>query len=475
MIERRAGQGVLAVTLAGLLAGCATAPAYHPPLVAAPAAWHESGPWAEAQPLPPGSDTAWWKAFNDPELDRLEAQVMTANPTLAGALARRDEAAAVLRGDKAAQMPTLDAGATPGYDRQSDDRPLRGSAPISTYGANTADLSVGYEVDLWGRVRNSVAAGRARAEASADDIAAIRLSLEADLASDYIALRGLDEQADLLEGTVEAYARADAVVRARFAGGVATGIDTGRSGAILADAQAQLANVRAGRARLEHAIASLIGIPASSFAIAPTHGTLQLAHVPVGVPSTLLERRPDVAAAERRVLAANREIGVARSAFFPSLGLGATVGTQATTLGGLAMAPNTFWAIGPSMALNLFDGGKRRAAVASARARWAEAVATYRQTALGAFQQVEDGLSSLHHLGDQEAAERRAATAARQAADLSMVRYTKGAANYLDVVTAETSALTSERNAIDAHVSRLTASVALVRALGGGWEPVAMR
>jgi NodT family efflux transporter outer membrane factor (OMF) lipoprotein len=357
-----------------------------------------------------------------------------------------------------------------GYDRQSDNRPLRSANQPAQYGNNLLGLGASYELDLWGRVRDSVAAGRANALASADDAAAIRLSLEADLARSYVALRGLDAETQLLEASIAAYAQADSVVRARFAGGIATGIDTGRSGAVLADAQAQLADIRAARARLEHAIASLAGTPASSLALPPARAALQLVAQPVGLPASLLLRRPDVAAAERRMYAANRAIGVARAAFFPTIDLAAAGGTNATSLAGLAAAGNAFWALGPTLALTLFDGGRREAQVSEARARWNEASAAYRATALNAFQEVEDSLSGLHHYGDEEAAEVRAASAAQQAADLSLIRYEKGASSYLDVVTAQTTALLAQRRAIEVHTLKLTAAVALARSLGGGWN-----
>ncbi|EGD60055.1 RND efflux system, outer membrane lipoprotein, NodT [Novosphingobium nitrogenifigens DSM 19370] len=474
MADRRPSPRLLVTALmlaTGLaLAGCSGAPSYRPVAVATPPAFREDGPWAEAAPVDPALGRDWWRALGDPQLDALEARLETDSPTLAVALARREEANAALRTALADRLPTIGTGSTLTYDRQSDDRPLRGSSQESEYGANTLQGSISYEVDLWGRVRSEVAAGRANAQASIDDVEAIRLSLQADLASLYIALRGLDAETELLTGTVDAYAQADAVVRARFRGGVATGIDTGRSGAQLADAQAQLADVRATRARVEHAIASLVGTPASAFSLPQVTGTLHLAAMPVGLPSTLLQRRPDVAAAERRVYAANRSIGVAKAAFFPLVNLGGTGGTNATTLAGLVASPNAFWALGPTIALTVFDGGRRHAALRTARAKWAEASATYRGTALKAFQEVEDSLSSLHHYGDEENAETRAASEAQQAADLSMIRYTKGAATYLDVVTAQTAALAARRRAIEVHTLHLGATVSLARAVGGGWS-----
>ena len=456
-----------------LLAGCSNAPAYHPASVSAPETFREAGPWGVATPADPGGD--WWRTLGDPQLDALENHIAGENPTLAVALARSEEARAALRIAQADALPTVGAASAVGYNRQSDNRPLRSASQPVYYGNNIAGLGASYEVDLWGRVKDSIASGRANAVASAEDAAAIRISLQAQLATTYIVLRGLDAETDLLTRSIAVYAEADRVVRTRFSGGVATGIDTGRAGAQLGDAEAQLADVLAARARLEHAIASLIGTPASAFALPPTKDTLRVAVMPVGLPSTLLQRRPDVAAAERRMYAANRAIGVARAAFFPTIDLAAQGGTNSTSLAGLAMAGNAFWALGPTLALTLFDGGRRTAQVRAARARWEEASATYRVTALGAFQDVEDSLSALHHFGDEEQAETRAADNAQQAADLSIMRYEKGVSNYLDVVTAQTTALFEQRRAIEVHTLRLNTAVSLARALGGGWSPSGAR
>jgi NodT family efflux transporter outer membrane factor (OMF) lipoprotein len=456
-----------------LVAGCAGAPAYHPASVypsgaAVTATFRETGAWAEAT-APAGLQGDWWHALGDPQLDALEARLATDSPTLAAALARSNAAQQALRIAQADALPTIGSGAAVGVNRQSDDRPLRSASQPTYYGNNIVGLGASYEVDLWGRVRDSIAAGRANAVASADDAAAIRLSLQAQLATTYIVLRGLDTEADLLRRDIAVYDQANTVVRNRFAGGIATGLDTGRAGAQLADAQAQLADVLAVRARLEHAIATLVGTPATVFAVPVARDVLHVALVPAGLPSTLLLRRPDVAAAERRMYAANRDIGVARAAFFPTVDLAGGGGTNATNLAGLAMAGNAFWALGPTLALTLFDGGRRTAQVRAARARWDEASAAYRTTALNAFQEVEDSLSALHHYGDEDSAQLRAADQAQQAADLAIVRYEKGASNYLDVVTAQTTALFEQRRAIEVHTLRLNAAVALARAVGGGW------
>ena len=456
--------------LVAALAGCTQAPAYHPPVIAAPIAFREAGPWVPATPSAPANGQKWWHALGDPVLDQLEARVVSDNPSLAEAVGRYDAARATLGEARSALYPTVGLGANISANRQSANRPLRGANQPDLYGADTVGGAAGFDLDLWGRVRDSVAAAKASAQASADDVAAVRLGLEAELAREYIALRGLDREHQLLARTLDAYAKADAMTQQRYAGGIADGIDTGRSGTQLADAQAQLADVENARALVEHAIASLVGTPASSFSLTPADGALAAPPPPAILPSTLLQRRPDIAAAERQMFAENRKIGVAKAAFFPALGLGGAGGYQSTALVGLLASPNLFWSVGPSLAVSLFDGGRRRAGVRAARAEWEQSTAHYRTTALAAFQQVEDALSRLHHLGDEQTAEDRAVVAATQAASLSYNRYVKGAASYLDVVTAQTAQLAARRRALEMETARLQASVALVEALGGGWS-----
>ena len=423
-----------------------------------------------ASPSAPAYGQKWWEALGDPVLNQLETRLASDNPSLAEAVGRYDSARASLGEARAALYPSIGLGANISANRQSATRPLRGANQPDLYGADTVDGSGGYNFDLWGQVQDSVAAAKASAQASADDVAAVRLGLEAELAREYIALRGLDREQRLLVRTLDAYAKADAMTQLRYAGGIADGIDTGRSGTQLADAQAQLADVENARALVEHAIASLVGTPASSFSLTPADGALAAPPPPAILPSTLLQRRPDIAAAERQMFAEHRKIGVAKAAFFPALGLGGAGGSQSTALVGLLASPNLFWSVGPSLAVSLFDGGRRRAGVRAARAEWEQSTAHYRTTALAAFQQVEDALSRLHHLGDEQTAEDRAVVAATQAASLSYNRYVKGAASYLDVVTAQTAQLAARRRALEMETARLQASVALVEALGGGWS-----
>ncbi|WP_322965037.1 efflux transporter outer membrane subunit [Sphingomonas fuzhouensis] len=455
-----------------LLGGCSMAPAYHPPAIAAPPAFKEAAgdsTWKPVDTLAAAPRGDWWTGFGDATLDRLEARIDADNPTLAGALARYDLARATLAGARSGLFPHVEL--TPGIlrNRQSDDRPLRGGTQPDFYTAATLGGDISYEADLWGRVRNSVAAGRALAQASQDDLAAVKLALQGQLATDFVRLRGKDRQLSLLNQTIDAFAKADALTRNRFRGGIATGMDVGRAGALLGEARAQYAALEADRAVTEHAIASLVGQPASTFSIPRSDAAMRLPAIPIGLPSTLLAHRPDIAAAERRMAAANARIGVAKAAFFPQITLGGSGGFQGTALAGLVAAPNIFWAIGPGAILNLFDGGKRRADVAAARADWRGAVADYRGHALSAFQDVEDALALLHHLGAAQTAQDQAVTAATSTQVIALDRYIKGAATYLDVATAQESALRDRQAALTLETQRLAAAVALIRALGGGW------
>ncbi|TPG52600.1 efflux transporter outer membrane subunit [Sphingomonas glacialis] len=465
--RHRAGIGLAALAS---LAGCSFAPAYHPPVTMTPPAFKEAGPWRPALLASAATRDDWWTVFGDPTLTALEQKVASDNPTLSGALARYDTARGYLGQAKAGLLPQVGADASLTRNRQSDNRPLRGSNQPDIYSADTIEGSFGYELDLWGRVRNSVAAGKAEVQASGDDLAAIRLSLQAELASDYMALRGYDRQAVLLQQTVDAYAKADHLIARRFQAGIVSGIETGRSGAQLDEARAQLADVAASRALTEHAIASLVGTPASSFTLAPSATAFAIPAIPVGVPATLVERRPDIAAAERRMASANAGIGIAKAAFFPAIRLGGSGGFQNTGLPGLLSASNTIWSIGPSTVLSLFDGGRRRAELAVARARWASAGADYRATVLAAFQQVEDNLARSRHLGDEAAAEDDAVRQAASTERLSLNRYSKGAVSYLELFTAQTTALRTRRTLIDLQTRQLQASIGLMRALGGGWH-----
>jgi NodT family efflux transporter outer membrane factor (OMF) lipoprotein len=453
------------------LGGCSLAPTYHKPTIAIPAAFKEnSGIWQAAQPsdqLPRGD---WWSIYGSDTLNGLEAQLNQANPTLATMLGRYDSARAFESQLSSGLFPQVGVQASPGHDRQSANRVFRGRNQPNESDNNELSFSAGYELDLWGRVRNEVAAGRAQAQAADADMASVTLSLQAQLADVYIQLQGYDIQARILDDSIKAYQQALNLTQARFAGEIASQLDVARAKAQLDDAQAQASEVSAQRALAEHAIASLIGQPASSFSLPVAPVSLQVPAIPLSVPSTLLQRRPDIAAAERRTFAANAEIGVARAAFFPSLSINAVAGWQNTNNGSLLTAANRFWALGPLAALPLFDGGLRKAQERQAKANLDIAASEYRSLVLSAFQHVEDNLSLLNHLGREAQQENDAAAAAQQAQDIATHRYSEGIVNYLEVVTAQTATLTAERTTEQVRTRQLQASVDLIRALGGGWD-----
>ncbi|WP_049622193.1 efflux transporter outer membrane subunit [Frateuria defendens] len=466
---RKLESGLL-IAAALALGGCSLAPAYKAPAVPVAEHYADTGPWVQAAPAAPLPREGWWRLYRDPQLDRLQQQLLANNPDLAAALAHYRQAEAFSAQARAGLFPQLGVGAAAQRNRQSDTRPLRGAGSPSYYDNYTLGAQLDYEVDLWGRVRNGAAAGRDDAQAAAADLAAVQLSLQAMLADNYLQLRGLDQQVQLLDQSMEAYRRALQLTQSRHEGGIVSGLDVTRAQAQLASAKSLWSQTQAQRALIEHAIAALVGASASDFHLAAETAAIELPAVPLGVPSTLLQRRPDIAAAERRTAAANARVGVARAAWFPSLTLGAAGGYQSTGWGGLVAAPNRFWAIGPTLLLDVFDGGYRKATVAAAKAATDAAGASYRGVVLGAFQQVEDNLALLDHLGTARGDQKDAADASQHALDLALDRYKQGAASYLDVVEAQTMALDAQRSLLDLTTRQLRASVQLIRALGGGWE-----
>jgi len=467
-----AGRGAAGAVALALLAGCSMAPDYRPPAVSAPAAYKTAAEpadgWVAATPRDGEARGEWWRVYKDPVLADLESRIERASPSLAAALARYDQARAAVKGTRADLFPTLGASASAERDRLSANRPLAGSS--AKYNDYTVGGSLSWELDLWGRVRNSVKAAKAEEQASAADLASVRLALQAELADTYFTLRGLDAQTQLLRQTVEAYRRAYELTATRHEGGIASGLDTNRAQTQLSSVRAQLSDLAIQRAMAENAIAALVGEVASSFTLAPSTQAIEPPPVPSGAPSDLLQRRPDIAAAERRVAAANARIGVARAAFFPTLTLGAAGGYE-TTGANLLSAPSLFWAVGPAAAvLSLFDGGRRAAATRQARAELEEAAATYRSTVLTAFREVEDNLAQRAYLAREAKDQQEAAAAAERTSDLAFVRYRDGASDYLEVVTAQTAALDAQRTVLDLHTRRLQASVDAVRVLGGAYE-----
>jgi NodT family efflux transporter outer membrane factor (OMF) lipoprotein len=463
-------KAAIACAVLGVLAGCSLAPEYKKPVVDVADAYKEAGPWQLATPSDALDRGNWWTTYGDATLDELEAKVDEANPDLAAAAARYAQAHSYLDEARGGLYPQIGATAYATKNRQSDNRPLRSASQPDLYSDNYVAGLLNYELDLWGRVRNLIAAGEAATQASAADLASVRLGLHAELANAYISLRGLDALTQLFDDTVDAYDKALQMTQNRHEGGIASALDVSRAQTQLDTARAQRDDVLAQRALFEHAIASLVGTPASKFTLDPRLVELPIPVTPTGLPSTLLERRPDVAGAERRTAAANAEIGVARAAFFPSITLTALGGYENTGDAGWLTAPNAFWSIGPRAFLPLFDAGRREAEVARARAVCDEAGARYRSIALTAFQQVEDDLALLHRLGDEAVHEDAAVASAQRTLNLALDRYRNGAVSYLEVVEAQTAALQAQRSALAVRDRRLRASVALIRALGGGWN-----
>jgi len=451
------------------LAGCSLAPHYEIPDAPVAAQYQSQGPWTAASPADQLDRAGWWKLYQEPELDDLEQRLIASNPDLRAAFFHYEQAEAYIKQVSSQLYPQVSTAGNLQRERESDTRPLRNPTAPADYNSITLGVEVDYEVDLWGRVRDSVAASKDEGLASNADLASTQLSLEIELARSYIDLRGFDQQIQLIEGTDEAYQKALDLTRRRHGGGVVSGLDVARATNELSATESELTQVRARRALLEHAIAVLVGASPSDFRIEPSTRPIQLPVIPVGVPSALLQRRPDVAAAERRTAEANARIGIARAAYFPTLTLSAQGGLQSSVYADLLSAPSSFWAIGPTLAVYLFDGGRRRAQVESAKAATAEAGARYRSVVLASFRQVEDDLTLLGDLGTATDQQQAAASAADTSVNLSLALYRRGAVSYLDVVESQSAALESERSVIQLRTQQLDANVDLIRALGGGW------
>jgi NodT family efflux transporter outer membrane factor (OMF) lipoprotein len=474
IIEMKRVKGIAwsgaALTL--LLGACSLAPPLKTPDIPTAAAYKEIGPWTQAQPADRLPRDSWWTLYDNAELDELQKRLITGSPTLAAALANYAQARALSDQARAGLFPSLSLNSSVTRNRESVHAPLRSTTTTTRtyFDSNTVGGSVSYELDLWGQIRNEVAAGEANAAASAADLENARLSLIAQLVDDYIQLRSLDRDSAILDQTVTAYARAQSLTEQRHNAGIAPGLDVSQAQTQLNAARSQAAQTLAQRALMEHAIAALLGVSASTFSIKPEIADIKLPQIPSGVPTTLLQRRPDIAGAQRRMIAANANIGVARAAYFPTLTLGAQGGFQSTAYSNWLSAPSSFWAIGPNALLSVFDGGLRRAQVAQARAEFDASAANYRSTVVDAFQQVEDSLATLNHYHDAALDEKAALDAAQRTLDFSMALYVKGATDYLTVVTSQTAVLQTQLQALNLDTLQLRASVDLIRALGGGWE-----
>jgi NodT family efflux transporter outer membrane factor (OMF) lipoprotein len=486
-------RGVL-LLVAGILllaGGCVVGPNYVRPAVVAPDAYKELDGWKVARPQDDASRGPWWERFGDPALNALEARVSISNQNLAAAEAIYRQARALVREARAAYFPTVTLGL--GYTRSrqsttfvfgatggSSSGTSAGSATSTgtsgssgSSGGARSDFQLGldfsWELDVWGRIRRGVESNRAAAQASAGDLEAARLSFQAELAQDYFQLRTVDAQKHLLDETVSAFEKFLRLTQDRFASGVASQADVVQAQTQLKTTQAQAIDVGVQRAQLEHAIAILMGQAPSTFTLPAAPLSATPPAIPVGVPSELLERRPDIAAAERRVAAANAQIGVAVAAFYPTITLNASSGFESSSLAQWFTAASHFWSVGPGISQTVFDGGLRHAQTDAARAAYDATVGTYRQTVLTSFQGVEDNLAALRILEQENGVQDEAVNAARKSVDLTTNQYKAGTVSYLNVITVQTIALTNEITAIQIRGRRMAAAVLLVQALGGGW------
>jgi NodT family efflux transporter outer membrane factor (OMF) lipoprotein len=471
---------VFASSAALLLAGCMVGPQYKRPATAMAPAFKEapqtaaSDGWEPGQPSDQKLKGDWWRLYQDPQLDALEVQVDAANQTLKAAEANFRAARAAIGYARSNEAPTIGVSPSAGSVRESPNEPyFLTSLANNGQGYLTLPFDLNYEIDLWGRIRRGVTAAREQAQASAADMESVRLSLHAELATDYFGLRSADGQAKLLDDTIQAYQNALKLTQQRFTGGLALRSDVTQAEAQLEQARVQRSDVDVQRTQFEHAIAVLIGKPPAQLTISPSPIDLQppqMPAIPGVLPSELLERRPDIAADERRMAAANEQIGIAQAAYYPSLSLNGIVGLEGTSVSNWFTWPSRFWAVGPSVSETLFDGGRRRATTQRTRAEYDATVANYRQTTLNAFQQVEDNLAALRILETESEQQHHATTAALQSLQTFEERYAGGLELYLEVITWQTTALADQRNEIDISRRQLDASVLLIKALGGGWD-----
>jgi NodT family efflux transporter outer membrane factor (OMF) lipoprotein len=460
------------MTIAALqLTGCVVGPKYHPPVIQAPLAYKEVGDWKPAQPNDQNLGGTWWTIFQDPQLDSLEMQVNVSNQNLKASEAQYRQSRAVLRYYRADYYPTVTAGPSATRTRTSAHRPPPNSIFNGiTYNDFVLPFDVSYQADVWGRVRRNVESYREQAQASAADLATVNLSMHADLAVDYFQARSLDAEEQLLNSTVKQYEQALELTESRFQGGIASEVEVEQAKTILQTTRAEAIDVGVARAQYEHAVAILIGKPPAEFSLPPLPLTAPPPHIPIGLPSDLLERRPDIAAAERLVASANAQIGVAKSAYYPAINLGASGGFESSAISTLINGPSGLWSIGLSAVGTVFDVGRRRALNDQARAAYDSQVANYRESVLTAFQQVEDNLAAVRILENEAQVQDEAVTAAQHSLDLSITRYKGGVTSYLEVITAQNAALTDEVTAVNILGRRMANTVLLIQALGGGWD-----
>jgi NodT family efflux transporter outer membrane factor (OMF) lipoprotein len=458
-----------------LVAGCTVGPKYHTPTAETPSAYKEVGDWKPAQPNDQNLGGNWWEVFQDPQLNALEQQVNVSNQNLKAAEAQYTQARALLRYVRADYFPTVTTAPSASRARTSANRPF---ASLNSTGVTENDyvvpFDVSYEADVWGRVRKNVESYREQAQASAADLATVNLSMHAELAINYFQARSLDAEQKLLNSTVTQYEEALELIESQFAGGYASDVEVQQASTQLETTRAEAIDVGVARAQYEHAVAILIGKPPAEFSLPPTPLVAPPPPIPVSVPSELLERRPDIAAAERSVAAANAQIGVAKSAYYPLINLAASGGFESSSITTLLQGPSGLWSFGASAALTVFDVGRRRAFTDEAIAAYDQTVANYRETVLTSFQQVEDNVAALRILEHEAQVQDKAVVAAQKYLELANIRYTGGVTSYLEVTIAQTAALSDEVTAVNILGRRMVDAVSLVQALGGGWDRSAL-
>ncbi len=458
-----------------LITGCTVGPNYHRPSVEVPSSFKEAPPagWKAATPNDAIAKGNWWEVFGDHKLNELESQAIAGNPTLQAAMARVTQARAAVRITRADLYPTVTLDPSYLRERYSGTRENPPGFSTQPYTDNTINLPVdfGYEVDLWGRVRRSVESARAQYQASESDYENILLTLKSDIAQNYLSLRYVDTDRAILLDNIDLLKKALALTQARHNGGAASGLDVSEAETLLATIQAQYVGLGVQRAQFEHALALLVGQPASEFAVPKNPLVLEPPSIPIGLPSDLLERRPDIAESERLMASANAQIGVARAAFFPSLSLtGTSVGYQSDNITQLFNLSSAVWSAMAGASQPLFEGGRLTANLARARAAYDENVANYREQVLTGFKEVEDGLAGLRVLQEQEATQNKAVASAKRTAEISTARYKEGLANYLEVIDAQRTVLDNEVLSAQLRELRLLTTVQLIKALGGGWQ-----
>jgi NodT family efflux transporter outer membrane factor (OMF) lipoprotein len=451
--------------------GCSIGPKYITPTAPTPTAYKEIGDWKTAQPNDQHLGGNWWEIFQDSQLNDLEQQIDVSNQNLKAALAQYQQARAALRYNRADYYPTVNTDPSAIRERYSANRPPHNASFNGvTFNDFTVPVDLSYEVNAFGRVSRNVEFYREQAQVSAADLAVVSLTMHADLAIDYFAARALDTEEKLLRDTVTQYQQALQLNEERYAGGLASEVEVEQARTILETTQAQAVDVGVARAQFEHAVAVLLGKPPAEFTLPPLPLTAPPPAIPLGVPSQLLERRPDIAATERQVASANSQIGLAKLAYYPIINLTAGGGFDSGGITTLLQGPSAIWAVGGSAAMTLFDVGRRRALSDEAKAGYDSAVASYRETVLGAFQQVEDNLAALRILEQEAGVQDQAVQAAQRSLDLSVSRYEGGVTSYLEVTVAQSAALSDEVTAVNILGRRMASAVQLVQALGGGWD-----